>query len=617
MTKSFQQENENSSRPPLTVLALVGAGVLAGVASALLFPIALMGFAQPAFRLVWWLHILLQLGALLLAVCSLWRLARASTPWSFCYLGLMLIVLAYTAVEAHTPITARDALIYHLAVPKLWLSHGSIVELSWHEWSYFPLLTSLGYLGLLLYGWEALTPFYHLSFLVLTAALSASFVYHYKRNASLGLLAALFCLSLPLSMKLAAQPMADHSAAFYFAGTVFVLILWLEQPEHRPLALLAGVLSGLALSTKYSATLGVVVLSALLFWCALRRAIGVRTILSSLLIFSVAALVVYAPWPLRNSFWVGNPVHPFLGGLFGSYEGMPFFGKLTPIEYRFAAYQESLAEVLLLPLRMIFRGEDGNPQQFAGVLSPLVLLAFVPLVELRKKETDTPWLGFLLSLVVLYYIVSVLLFYALVRYQLLLLGVYAVLVACGVASVTERMPKGGARSMSLIIALAMGFVAAWYANGRLETTDALEYAGGSADKATYLGKHLSEYRSARWVNEQLPEDARVLLIFTGNRFYYYQREIRGSYFSAAPLLNVLSAEAYQSESAEGLSERLYRQLKQRGITHLAIHNRHTADVLNNALNDAQKKAWTFFQKNRLRHLGNVGSVSMWELLDGS
>ena len=35
-----------------------------------------------------------------------------------------------------TPPISRDALIHHLAVPKLWLNHGGFYEIPWAEYSY-------------------------------------------------------------------------------------------------------------------------------------------------------------------------------------------------------------------------------------------------------------------------------------------------------------------------------------------------------------------------------------------------------------------------------------------------------------------------------------------------
>ena len=37
-----------------------------------------------------------------------------------------------------TPPISRDAIIHHLAIPKLWLAHGGFYEIPWADFSYYP-----------------------------------------------------------------------------------------------------------------------------------------------------------------------------------------------------------------------------------------------------------------------------------------------------------------------------------------------------------------------------------------------------------------------------------------------------------------------------------------------
>ena len=61
-----------------------------------------------------------------------------------------------------TPPISRDALIHHLAIPKLWLKHGEIYEMPWAEYSYYPMYINLIYLVGLYFKNEIAPKFIHL-----------------------------------------------------------------------------------------------------------------------------------------------------------------------------------------------------------------------------------------------------------------------------------------------------------------------------------------------------------------------------------------------------------------------------------------------------------------------
>jgi len=67
------------------------------------------------------------------------RLKRGGEWWVLATAVLLsMILVAAIAVLASVPPVSRDALVHHLAVPKLWLEHGSIYEMPGMEFSYYP-----------------------------------------------------------------------------------------------------------------------------------------------------------------------------------------------------------------------------------------------------------------------------------------------------------------------------------------------------------------------------------------------------------------------------------------------------------------------------------------------
>ena len=77
-----------------------------------------------------------------------------------------------------TPPIARDALIHHLAVPKLWLKNGGFYDIKWAEFSYYPMNVDLLYLIPLYFKKDFLANFIHMGFGIGTALL----IYHYLKN---------------------------------------------------------------------------------------------------------------------------------------------------------------------------------------------------------------------------------------------------------------------------------------------------------------------------------------------------------------------------------------------------------------------------------------------------
>ena len=66
------------------------------------------------------------------------------------------------SILASVPPVSRDALIHHLAVPKLYLEHGGIYEIPSIRFSYYPMNLNLLYMIPLYFGNDILPKFIHL-----------------------------------------------------------------------------------------------------------------------------------------------------------------------------------------------------------------------------------------------------------------------------------------------------------------------------------------------------------------------------------------------------------------------------------------------------------------------
>jgi len=566
----------------------------------------LYSLSKPIFDLLWGAHLLCQAAAvgfvLRLLVSYLKVPLRLDRGF---YAGGFLAVMLYVAGLAMLPIVSRDALIYHLEVPKLWLAAGRIVEIGWHEWSHFPLLLSLAYTGFEKFGLTQLTPLYHFSYLILAAGTVASFVYYKLQDEEYALLSAWLLLSLPICLKLGAEPMSDLGLAFYFGLAFALFVFWGEQRGGRPLLLSIGMAVGFALGTKYNALLA----TMLFFLCMIsflqRWNFTIGEAAKYLGAIAVIALVLYLPWPVKNYWYTGNPFYPFADSIFGVSDEMPFFGSVRPIAYRMGAYGENWKEIAAIPIRMLIFGEDDNPRQFDGLLSPLLLFALLTLLKFRRGERRSPWIFNTWLFVGSYFIVSLNAFYALVRYQAPLLVPITALAICGAAIVGGDAESRKKRAVCRGLFIVQLVWAGWYVYQTLEKVQPYGYWLRRESRETYLQRRVDEYNTARFVNMGLPDDAVVYLLFTGNRYYFYDRQVRGSYFSQQPIVRCLAEKA----AADHLAD-CFRQLS---ATHIALHLLRTNKTLDISLNDEQKRAWTEFVKKYLELVYRDRSQTVWKI----
>ena len=127
---------------------------------------------------------------------------------------LLAVLVTGIVVLASVPPVSRDALIHHLAIPKLYLKHGGIYEIPGARWSYYPMNLDLLYLIPLYFGNDIIPKYIHFAFALLTALLI--FRYLKKRLAVIyALLGVMVFLSLPVIIKLSITAYVDLGLIFF------------------------------------------------------------------------------------------------------------------------------------------------------------------------------------------------------------------------------------------------------------------------------------------------------------------------------------------------------------------------------------------------------------------
>ena len=564
------------------------------------------GINSPAFKAVLALHLLVLGAAVAYGVIVLWRLIKTAGAARLLSAASAALVLLVIILQAALPITARDALIHHLAVPKWWTEMNRIQPILWHEWSYYPMLLQLGFTGLLSVGLNYLTPYYHSCCLILLCAHTALFTAVKCKDSDAALLSFIFMLTLPICIKLAGEPLIDLGLALYSAVGVFSLLHWLEEHGEGDYYLIAGGLAlGLALSVKFNALLACAVFFPLLLLACRRHRLDSAATLRCLCLSVFLALVVYSPWLVRNFTWTRNPVFPLFKTVFAP----PAAGAvpdgprgLSPLAQRALQYQESWLEVALTPLRIFLFGQDGNPRLFDGRLSPLLLLGLLPLHRLRKR----PWALTLFLYSAFYLLFALVLSGARVRYLAPIFAPMVVLASCGAmycADLVAPRFKAWAVNGCVFIQACLAF---FYCGDMLRRSDTLPYLLGAESQEQYLRTHVSEYAMAEYVNSRLPSNSLTYLLATGNRFYYYDRPvISAGHFSGNQIIGWIKQSSDSND--------LLLKLRERQISHLLAHAQRTWSLLDNALDERQKQVWSGFVRSHLEPLHAVNGFILWKI----
>jgi len=489
--------------------------------------------------------------------------------------GTLTLVLAAEALLCLTPPFSRDALIHHLAIPKLWIRHGGWFETAWADFSYFPMNIDLLYLVPLMFGNDVLPSCIHLLFGWGTGYL----VYRYLRDREgrlWGLLGLLIFASTPMVMRLSITAYVDLGMIFFTTASVFAFLHWKDGGYGESKWLfLSAVCMGLAAGTKYNAFITWAFLNGAVCFLYARDTGKQLQALRWGGLFFLVALAVVSPWLVKNLVLKGNPVYPLLDSFFswvhggrepaaflaaGDVEGRGF----SFIRNRMGIYGEEIWQILLLPLRIFFEGRDHSPQHFDGVLNPLFALA-IPFAFTGSRKGHRLFFLFLIAFV---FTVSVLTADLRIRYILPILPFATILAVMGIRgllewlqsrNVSQRAAQGAVSAgVALLIAANFLYLGNLYAGIR-----PLPYILGQESRDAFLSRQVASYPAVAFINRHLPQEAVVYLLYLSGRGYYLDR----NYLHHVGLESaIVKAMGRASDDAASLSA----FLRSLGGTHLLV-----------------------------------------------
>jgi len=491
------------------------------------------------------------------------------------FLIVILVVLVVSIVILScVPPVSKDALVHHLSIPKLYLKHGGMYEIPFMPFSYYPMNLDLLYLIPLYFGNDIVPKFIHFSFALLTAWLIFNYLKR-RINAIYALLGIIFFLSIPIIVKLSITIYVDLGLIFFSTASLLLLLKWIEKGFSLKFLILSASFCGLAMGTKYNGLITLFLLTAFVPFLYSRYMQGNKprflTAAGYGILFLFVALLFFSPWMIRNYIWTSNPIFPLYDHWFNPQN--PVNEQAAGIfAFRSLVYHEPWWQIVLLPLRVFFQGQDGSPQYFDGRLNPFLL--FFPFFAFYHIRKDPQFLRnekkILLAFACLFFTSAFFSSGMRVRYispmlpPLVLLSIFGIRkVAEAVSGLgTQYLKRIGFGAFFLIILITL-WLNAYYILNQYKYVNPFSYLNGTLSRDQYINKYRPEYPVMQYINKNLPEDAKILFIYLGNRAYYCDREY---------VFDMNNNRSTFSQIVKGSSkpENIFLSLKSMDINHLLI-----------------------------------------------
>jgi hypothetical protein len=550
-----------------------------------------------------------------------------NTATLFLY-ATIIMLLCMEFILNLTPPISRDALIHHLAVPKLWLKHGRIYEIPWANYAYYPMNIDLLYALCLYFNNDIAPKFIHLAFGFGTGLM----IYLYlkpKYSRNWGLLGMVIFISTPIVIWLSTTAYVDLGMTFFITASVMAFIKWRDS-EYKSIKwfLLSGLAMGIAVGSKYNALIAAFILNMLLMLSAVRDTHKQKAALwYGILFFAITAFVA-SPWYLKNYLQTGNPFYPLFGGFFKSLHHHTVqstaYGHAVQktqhvgfFKMREVMYGESIWETLLIPIRMFFQGKDNSYQYFQGILNP-ILIIFSPFILFKKRYRKDQIVFVIFT--VFFIAIAFFLTAKQVRYILPVLPFLAVVAVMGIKNILDYLGEknhlSSLRFGSQIKSMARLFVFASvaillifnfiYLKNRIETINPFPYVFGKENREAFLKHHLLHYGAVEYINSNLPMNAEIFTMFLGRRGYYFDRDYKNEpSFGMNTLRRMVAASAN-----EGTFDHYARSMN---VTHILMRNDLFYRFLSNNFSKAEIKRLIDLIDKKWSKLYDKNGYAVWDI----
>ena len=432
--------------------------------------------------------------------CSL----RSSTRWQRLIILATLGVLFASLLDALTPSVGYDALMYHLeGARSIFERHGLFPDLD-NWWNNYPFLVQMLFVAGFAFDNDVVARLTNLSFGISMIGVVFALAKRLRPRQEPWFAVACITATPPLALW-ASSAYIDLANATFVGLAALALVIW-RGSKAASLLLHAGIMTGLALASKYTAALDAALLAVTVVW--LLRSQRWQSFVHGLAYFSLPALCLAAPWYVKNWLWLGSPIFPTLLAPQGT----------LPLRYQLnAAYVlhgfgtgSDWTDIVSLPLQL-YRSSLAFGQ-FALEM-PSLLFAFLLLLPIAWRSISKPLLILACARLVLWAVTT-----QQMRFLLTTFLIASLLTSDVILALLGRVSRMGELAIrGTVLGIVLASVAAGIA--RISQAEPWAVSLGIESREAYLMRELAGYKSRIFVRDHLPDDARLFLVGDGRRYY--------------------------------------------------------------------------------------------------
>ncbi|MBA7510164.1 hypothetical protein ES705_02139 [subsurface metagenome] len=492
--------------------------------------------------------------------------APPGTRFSFVYLPILILLGIFVTVNfimSFTPELFYDSLVCHLGVPNYYVIKHKILEMPYRVSSHYPSNMQMLYTMALLLKEEGLPKLLHFSSGILCLGAIFSFSKRYL-NHHVGIIACAIFYSIPILAMNSWVAGNDITLSYFFILSIYALINYFSLETSSvnngrgfKWFILSAIFSGIAMGSKYTSVFtffGIVVLIFCYEYFKMKKKIPKVT--KQILIFSVIVVAIMSPWLIKNMIHTGNPVYPVLYKWFG---GENLIVRSDSITMPKGLQSLKLKEFFLSPWTLTMKGQDS--MTFIG---PMFLL-FAPFVFLIKKKRN----------IINYLILSFVFSYILwgmgtfkYRYLLPAFSALSIVIAYGLVTLCEKIPKYLGKLIPIVFAIFLGTNLCSILMIMHFSYNPFNVLTGLETRDHYLsltrpGYPYPSYKAYKYINENLPLDAKIMIIGEA-KIHYIKRD-----FISNNVHNLTPVVEWTKMSKNG--DELYKKIREEKITHILIN----------------------------------------------
>lgn len=441
------------------------------------------------------------------------------------------------------PEVSNDSLCFQLGVPKLFVRAHSTWPLHYDFNSYHPLMMNYFYAVGLMVNSIAVAKLFHwwCGFFLFTALLVV--IRKITRHESLALFLGLVLWLTPTVFKEVTMTYIDVALAFFL---FLALHQWLEAAKQKKLALfwLSGFFFGCAFGVKYIGFNAVPAFILLLVYEFFRASKKRAEIVKGFSLFGLGALLGSGFWYFRNFILTHNPTFPHFGKFFHA----ETFSLIYPDQT--IGMAKTFSNFLLLPWNMLVYPNSFDRFFWVGPFY-FLLIPFFILGAMRRQE-GRPYFIFVIGYTLAWFFVG-----ENARYYIPALPAILITAACGIQTAGKQFFAYRLRQLGKGVGLGLLFflLALNLYHFRLQYV----HLFGFWDRDTFLTNVERSYPVSKWINSNLPQDAKVLIVGEVRRFYIDRDNVRESF------LRLRSPFAQLKKGKEAVEF-----LRSLGITHVLL-----------------------------------------------